>query len=92
MRNSKKDAKCKVNFCEEADSIPAYARVHKILAKDPAGQVGFGNQMEPTLQIVRKQLNICSKHTFQEVWYQILVNLKDRAIYLLVRIGNLLID
>ncbi|XP_037050725.1 uncharacterized protein LOC119084765 [Bradysia coprophila] len=32
--------KCKRKFFEEADSIPAYARVHKILAKDPTVQVG----------------------------------------------------
>ncbi|HEY0221243.1 MAG TPA: hypothetical protein VGC17_00210 [Lactovum miscens] len=32
--------KCRRKFYEEADSIPAYARVHKILAKDPTVQVG----------------------------------------------------
>lgn len=32
--------RCKVKFFEEADSIPAYARVHKVLAKDSAAQVG----------------------------------------------------
>lgn len=33
-------ARSKEKFFEEADSIPAYARVHKILAKDPNAQVG----------------------------------------------------
>lgn len=32
--------KCKVKFFEDAKSIPAFARVHKILAKDPTVQVG----------------------------------------------------
>ena len=32
--------KCKKRFFEEANSVPAYARVHKILAKDPTVQVG----------------------------------------------------
>lgn len=32
--------KCEKKFFEEADSVPAYARVHKILAKDPVVQVG----------------------------------------------------
>lgn len=32
--------KCKVKFFEEADSVPAYARIHRILAKDPNAQVG----------------------------------------------------
>ena len=32
--------RCKAKFLEEADSIPAYARIHKILAKNPLAQVG----------------------------------------------------
>ena len=32
--------KFKKKFFEEADSVPAYARTHKILAKDPTVQVG----------------------------------------------------
>lgn len=32
--------KSKAKFFEEANSIPAYARIHKLLAKDPTVQVG----------------------------------------------------
>lgn len=32
--------RCKAKFFEEADSVPAFARIHKVLAKDPAAQVG----------------------------------------------------
>lgn len=34
------ERKAKKKFYKEIDSIPAYARIHKILAKDPGAQVG----------------------------------------------------
>lgn len=55
--------KCKKKFFEEADSIPAYARVHKILAKDPTVQVGSllksdGNYTENSKETVEYLLGV----------------------------------
>lgn len=40
QEQAKLQARCKEKFFEEASSIPSYARVHKLLAKDPNAQVG----------------------------------------------------